>query len=97
MQLCLLCGHLALLSLVSTSVKSDCIYIYWQVPIHTVAVENDQLLRGWLSCPELTKKVTAFYESKTFQEREAESASLRKTLANVLGIEKIELKDFYNV
>ena len=70
---------------------------YWQVPIHTVAVENDQLLRGWLSCPELTKKVTAFYESKTFQEKEAESASLRKTLANVLGIEKIELKDFYNV
>lgn len=72
-------------------------YDIQQVPIHTVAVENDQLLRGWLSCPELTKKVTAFYESKTFQEREAESASLRKTLANVLGIEKIELKDFYNV
>ena len=83
---------------VHISVQSLTIFtFYWQVPIHTVAVENDQLLRGWLSCPELTKKVTAFYESKTFQEREAESASLRQTLANVLGIEKIELKDFYNV
>ena len=69
----------------------------WQVPIHTVAMENDQVLRGWLNCPELQKRLTAFYESEKFQKKEVESAELRKELEGILGIEKIELKDFYNV
>ena len=69
----------------------------WQVPIHTVAMENDQVLRGWLNCPELQKRLTAFYQSEKFQKKEVESAGLRKELEGILGIEKIELRDFYNV
>ncbi|XP_029200114.2 prostatic acid phosphatase-like isoform X1 [Acropora millepora] len=68
-----------------------------QVPIHTVAVQNDQLLRGWLVCPRLNKRLTAFYESMEFKMKKTESALLRKTLEKILNIEKIELTDFYNV
>jgi len=70
---------------------------FWQVPIHTVAVENDQLLRGWLACPELQKRLAKFYKSKEFQKKKAESADLRKTLEKIYGFKKIEFKDFYNV
>jgi len=72
-------------------------YNIQQVPIHTVAVENDQLLRGWLACPELQKRLAKFYKSKEFQKKKAESADLRKTLEKIYGFKKIEFKDFYNV
>ncbi|KAL9951585.1 hypothetical protein ACROYT_G044269 [Oculina patagonica] len=72
-------------------------YNIQQVPIHTVAVENDQVLRGWLECPELQKRLATFYKSTEFQKKESESAELRKQLEGIVGIEKIELKDFYNV
>lgn len=68
-----------------------------QVPIHTVAVQNDQVLRGWLACPQLSKRRATFYKSKDFKEKEKESAPLRKALEIILDVEKIELKDFYNV
>jgi len=69
----------------------------WQVPIHTVAVENDQVLRGWLACPELNKRLDTFYKSAEFQKKESESTELRKQLESIVGIEKIGLEDFYNV
>lgn len=69
----------------------------WQVPIHTVAMEDDQVLRGWLACPELNKRLDTFYKSSKFQKKESESAELRKQLESILGIDKIGLEDFYNV
>ena len=76
---------------------SSYLFIFWQVPIHTVAAENDQLLRAWLACPELQKKLAEFYTSSEFKKKESESAELRKQLENILGVKKIDLKDFYNV
>lgn len=72
-------------------------YNIQQVPIHTVAAENDQVLRAWLACPELQKKLAEFYTSSEFKKKESESAELRKQLENILGVKKIDLKDFYNV
>ncbi|KAJ7383827.1 hypothetical protein OS493_025699 [Desmophyllum pertusum] len=72
-------------------------YNIQQVPIHTVATEDDQVLRGWLACPELHKRLAEFYKSSEFQKKESESAELRKQLEDIMGIGKIELKDFYNV
>lgn len=60
-------------------------------------MENDQVLRGWLDCPELQKRLATFYKSVEFQKKESESAELRKQLEGFVGIQKIELKDFYNV
>lgn len=89
----------ALPSLYSTGNHSDRLLLLplYQVPIHTVAEQNDQLLRGWLVCPRLNKRLTAFYESMEFKMKKTESAPLRKTLEKILNIEKIELTDFYNV
>jgi len=72
-------------------------YNIQQVPIHTVAVQNDQVLRGWLACPKLNKRLDTFYKSSEFQKKENESAKLRKQLESIVGIEKIGLEDFYNV
>ena len=75
---------------------SPCILL-WQVPIHTVAAENDQVLRGWLACPVLNKRLNTFYKSSGFQKKESESAELRKQLESIVGIDKIALEDIYNV
>lgn len=72
-------------------------YNIQQVPVHTVAAENDQVLRAWLACPELQKRLQQFYTSSEFEKKERESAELRKQLENSLGVKKIDLKDFYNV
>lgn len=72
-------------------------YDIQQVPIHTIAVNTDQLLRGWLQCHALQKRLAEFYESEEFHKAEEESEKFRKTLQGILGIAKIELKDFYNV
>ena len=76
---------------------SPYLFCFWQVPIHTVAAENDQVLRAWLACPELQKKLAEFYTSLEFKKKESESTQLRKQLENILGVKKIDLKDFYNV
>ena len=55
------------------------------------------MLRGWLACPELNKRLDAFYKSSEFQKKESESAELRKQLESIVGIEKIGLEDLYNV
>ena len=55
------------------------------------------MLRAWLACPELQKKLAEFYTSAEFDKKESESAELRKQLENILGVKKIDLKDFYNV
>ena len=55
------------------------------------------MLRAWLACPELQKKLAEFYTSSEFKKKESESAELRKQLENILGVKKIDLKDFYNV
>lgn len=72
-------------------------YNIQQVPIHTVAAENDQVLRGWLACPVLNKRLNTFYKSSGFQKKESESAELRKQLESIVGIDKIALEDIYNV
>jgi len=60
-------------------------------------VQDDQLLRGWLACPKLNKKLDKFYKSSKFQKKESESAELRKQLESIIGIAKVGLEDFYNV
>jgi len=55
------------------------------------------VLRGWLACPELNKRLETFYKSSEFQKKQSESAELRKQLESIIGIEKIGLEDFYNV
>ena len=60
-------------------------------------MQDDKVLRGWLACPELNKRLDTFHKSSEFQKKESESAELRKQLESIVGIDNIGLKDFYNV
>ncbi|XP_048583432.1 prostatic acid phosphatase isoform X1 [Nematostella vectensis] len=72
-------------------------YNIQQVPIHTVDVENDQLLRGWMNCSTFQKKVSAFYNSEQFTSYKSQSANFLKELEDLTGMEDIQLENFYNV
>ncbi|XP_031564827.1 prostatic acid phosphatase-like isoform X2 [Actinia tenebrosa] len=72
-------------------------YDIQQVPIHTVPVREDQLLRGWLRCPTIQNRISEFYKSETFKKKERDNADFLKTLESITGMSDIDLKDFYNV
>ena len=67
------------------------------MPIHTVAVTNDQLLRGYLKCASFQSKLDQLYNSAEFKSKEKDSQELFKQIKEITGFKEITLKEFHNV
>ena len=65
------------------------------VPIHSMPVANDTLLRGYNNCPAFDALEDERAESETFREKEEEVAALLETLRRDSGENDIDLEHFY--